>query len=260
MSELYPRAVHDDDLRSLLAEVADAIGSRLVDGQGTQLERPREPGERPGQYRLDLIAEEVALPHFERAGISVLSEEAGLIDRGGELIVVMDPVDGSTNASRGIPWFATSLCVCDDDGPLLSLVVNLVTRRRYEARRGGGAFRDGSAILPSGASQLSSSMLVLNGFDPGFTRWLQYRSLGATALDLCCVADGTFDASIDFSGALGPWDYLGASLVLTEAGAVIEDTHGRDLFEIGHAVRRQPIAAANEELLDQIRTERGVGA
>lgn len=243
-------------MASLLREVADAIGSRLVEGQGTYLDRPREPGDRPGQFRLDLIAEDVALPYFERTGLSVLSEEAGLIDRGGELIVVMDPVDGSTNASRGIPWFATSLCVLDDSGPLMSLVVNLVTRRRYEASRGGGAFRDGVPVVPSATADLSSAMLVLNGFDPGFTRWLQYRSLGATALDLCCVGDGTVDASIDFSGALGPWDYLGASLVLAEAGAVIEDAHGRDLFEIGHDVRRQPVAASSRDLLDQIREVR----
>lgn len=253
---LYSLAVNDDAMAGLLRDVADAIGSRLVEGQGTHLTSPREPGERPGQFRLDLIAEEIALPYFEQAGLSVLSEEVGLIDRGGELIVIMDPVDGSTNASRGIPWFATSLCVMDDAGPRLSLVVNLVTGRRYEARRGGGAFRDGAAITPSNVTDLSSSMVVINGFDPGFTRWLQYRSLGATALDLCCVGDGTADASIDFSGALGPWDYLGAALVLTEVGAVIEDSHGRNLFEVGHDVRRQPIAAANRSLLDQIRRVR----
>lgn len=245
-----------ESLSGLLDGTAEAIRSGLADYLADHVGDLRAPGERPGQFRLDIAAEAVALPVLESSGLSVLSEEAGFIDRGTELVVVMDPVDGSTNASRGIPWFATSLCVVDDDGPLVSLVVNLATGRRYEARRGHGARRDGSPITPSSNGSLSEAMVVLNGFDPTFTHWLQYRSLGATALDLCSVADGTFDASIDFSGALGPWDYLGAWLVLSEAGAVMEDNGGRDMLEIGHGVRRMPLAAGNPELLERIRRER----
>lgn len=243
----------DDAVARLLDESAEAIGRALREDLAAGLADPREPGVRQGQFRIDLVVEAAALSVFERAGLSVLSEEAGFIDRGGELIVVMDPLDGSTNASRGIPWYATSLCVLDDRGPRVSLIVNLATGRRYRARRGQGATCDGRVIEPSAQAELSRAMLVLNGFDPAFTTWLQYRSLGATALDLCSVADGTVDASIDFSGALGPWDYLGAWLVLREAGAVVEDRHGRDLLEIGHHVRRQPLSASNADLLGQIR-------
>lgn len=245
-----------DALGALLDQTAVAIKSALDRHIASLDEDLRAPGSRPGQFRLDLVAEADALPILENAGLSVLSEEAGLIDRGSDLMVVMDPVDGSTNASRGIPWFATSLCVVDDQGPLVSLVVNLATGRRYEARRGGGAFRDGQAVSVSKVARVDSAMVVLNGFDPTFTHWLQYRSLGATALDLCAVADGTVDASIDFSGALGPWDYLGAWLVLSEAGGVMVDTHDRDLLEMGHGVRRKPIAAGAPELLGQIRSLR----
>lgn len=253
---LYDRDVDVDSLAQLLDRTAAAISTGLGDYLSTHPDERRAAGTRPGQFRLDLAAEAMALPILEDAGHSILSEEAGLIDRGTELVVVMDPVDGSTNASRGIPWFATSLCVVDDDGPLVALVVNLATGTRYEAIRGRGSFRDGRRITSSSTDSLSRAMVVLNGFDPSFTHWLQYRSLGATALDLCCVADGTVDASIDFSGALGPWDYLGAWLVLREAGAVIEDHDGRDLLEIGHDVRRMPVSAGNPALLDLIREER----
>lgn len=245
-----------ESLAQLLDRAAAAISTGLDDFLRTHAEERRAGGTRPGQFRLDLAAEARALPILEDSGLSVLSEEAGLIDRGTELVVVIDPVDGSTNASRGIPWFATSLCVVDDDGPLVSLIINLATGTRYEAVRGQGSFRDGQSVSSSATDSLSRAMLVLNGFDPSFTHWLQYRSLGATALDLCCVADGTVDASIDFSGALGPWDYLGAWLVLREAGAVIEDRDGRDLLEIGHDVRRMPVSAGNQTLLEHIREKR----
>ena len=55
-----------------------------------------------------------------------------------ELLVVVDPVDGSTNASLGIPWYATSLCVLDAEGPRAALVVNQASGVRYEAVRGQG--------------------------------------------------------------------------------------------------------------------------
>lgn len=256
---LYPLSVDDDALVDLMGEAARAIQAALNSDLAQASTDPREPGERPGQFRIDLVTESAAMPIFDRVGISVLSEEVGLVDRGGELVVVMDPVDGSTNASRGIPWYATSLCIVDDGGLRAALIMNLATDRTYTATRGGGAFRDGLRVRPSSMTQLGESMLVLNGFDPAFLTWMQYRSLGATALDLCSVADGTVDASIDFSGALGPWDYMGAMLIQQEAGAVIVDQHGRDLLEIGHEVRRKPASAANRELLDQILEARGPG-
>ena len=76
---------------------------------------------------------------------------------------MLDPVDGSTNASRRIPWFATSICVLDDDGPLAALVVNQANGTTYEAARGGGARRDGQAIAPSSRETLGRSLIGLSG-------------------------------------------------------------------------------------------------
>ena len=73
-------------------------------------------GTRPGQYHSDLAADAAALDVLGRAGVGVLSEESGAHDAGREILVVIDPIDGSTNASRGLPWFATSLCALDGDG------------------------------------------------------------------------------------------------------------------------------------------------
>jgi fructose-1,6-bisphosphatase/inositol monophosphatase family enzyme len=183
----------------------------------------------------------------------VLSEESGRHDADREVTVVLDPLDGSTNASRRIPWFATSLCAVDGDGPLAALVVNLADGTRFEAVRGAGARCDGVAIEPSGATVLRQSLVALSGMPPGWLGWKQYRTLGACALDLCAVASGVVDAYMDCSEAAhGPWDYLGGMLVCTEAGVPVVDAGGADLVVLEHAARRTPLAAATPELLDAV--------
>jgi fructose-1,6-bisphosphatase/inositol monophosphatase family enzyme len=100
----------------------------------------------------------------------------------------------------------------------------------------------------------AQAVVVLNGYPPQHLGWRQYRALGATALDLCAVADGRVDATVDCAtDALGPWDYLGAMLVLSEAGCVVEDLHGRDLVDVRHDARRTPVSAATPELLGALR-------
>src|SRR5579864_2229678 len=73
-------------------------------------------GTRPGQYRSDLAADDAALAVLDKAGFGVLSEETGLHNPDRAVVVALDPVDGSTNASRRLPWYASSLCALDADG------------------------------------------------------------------------------------------------------------------------------------------------
>jgi myo-inositol-1(or 4)-monophosphatase len=82
--------------------------------------------------------------------------------------------------------------------------------------------------------------------------------MGASALDICAVAVGSFDGFVDMSpDAHGVWDYLGAALVVREAGGVVVDAHGRDLVVLDHAVRRTPVAATSSHLLDDLLAHRG---
>jgi fructose-1,6-bisphosphatase/inositol monophosphatase family enzyme len=236
------------DLIDVLHAVADAVHGALV-----QLDDWSLAGTRPGQYRSDLAADEAALAVLERAGLGVLSEESGLhhADRG--VIVVMDPVDGSTNADRGIPWYATSLCAVDGDGPLAAVVANQASGVRFEAERGRGARLDGVPIAPSGCERLGDAIVGLSGYPRTHLGWRQFRALGAAALDLCAVAAGTLDAYIDCSvDAHGPWDYLGGAFVCQEAGAAVADLHGRDLVALAHADRRTVLAANSDALLTEV--------
>ena len=84
-----------------------------------------------------------------------------------------------------------------------------------------------------------------------------FRAFGASALDICAVADGRFDAFVDCSpDAHGVWDYLGAMLICQEAGAVMADALGRDLVVLDHGARRTPVAASSQEMLDQLLANR----
>jgi len=209
---------------------------------------------RPGQYKLDLAADDAVLAVLHAAGLGTLSEESGRHHPDRPLVAVVDPVDGSTNAHRGLPWYATSVCVVDHDGPLTAVVVNLASGARFWAVRGGGAFGDGGRLVPSPTTRLDEAIVGLSGLPPVPPGSLQVRALGACALDLCAVAAGSLDGFLDASrpAAHGPWDYLAGLLVCREAGAPVIDGGGADLVVIEHAARRSPVAAGTSELLGQL--------
>jgi fructose-1,6-bisphosphatase/inositol monophosphatase family enzyme len=170
------------------------------------------------------------------------------------VVAVIDPVDGSTNASRGLPWFATSICVVDGEGPRVSVVANLATDVRYHAVRGGGAFRGDVRLAASGCRSMRDAVVGLSGYPRRHFGWGQYRAFGAAALDLCSVAEGSLDAWAAVGRAhLGSWDYLGGMLLCTEAGAAVTELDGQDLVTLDHGARRAVAAAATVELLDQLR-------
>lgn len=239
-----------DEVGRVLHEAADAISTALeaVVDWGPS-------GTRIGQYRSDLAADTVAVHVLTAAGFGVLSEESGLTNADSDVVVVVDPLDGSTNASRGLSWWATSLCAVDDRGPLAAHVADLRHGTRWTAQRGGGAHRDGEPIRPSGCVDLDQAIIGLNGLPDHHGGWAQFRALGACALDLCAVADGTLDGYVDATiDELGVWDFLGALLVCREAGASIEDAAGRDLVMLDPSARRIPIAGATSELLEALRS------
>jgi fructose-1,6-bisphosphatase/inositol monophosphatase family enzyme len=240
----------DELLLALCHRVVDAVPVALAPVQDW-----RPSGDRPGQYAIDLTADRAVLEVLEEAGIGVVSEESGVHRPGSPLVAVVDPVDGSTNASRGIPWYATSICVLDATGPRVSVVANLASGVRYHAIRGGGAWRGTTRLVPSGCAELRKAVVAISGMPKRHLGWAQFRAFGAAALELCAVADGTIDAFVVGShAALAPWDYLGALLVCEEAGAVIGELQGRELVTQDPVARRAVVAAATDTLLRQVET------
>jgi fructose-1,6-bisphosphatase/inositol monophosphatase family enzyme len=241
--------VDDQTLLRVCDRVVDAVGTSLADiGDWSA------SGGRPGQYAIDVVADRAALEVLDDAGVGVLSEESGVHRSGSALVAVLDPIDGSTNASRRVPWYATSICVVDDAGPRVAVVGNLATGERYHAIRGQGSWKDDRRLGVSGCNELRRAVVALSGFPGRHLGWAQFRAFGAAALELCAVADGSIDAFVVGAGAhIAPWDYMGGILVCTEAGGHVCDLAGRELVTTEPGERRAVAGAASESLLLQLR-------
>jgi myo-inositol-1(or 4)-monophosphatase len=238
-------------LLEVLDDAVAAVRSAL-----DQLEDWGPAGTRPGQYRLDLAADAAALPVLHGAGLSVLSEESGTTGDGRSgLLAVIDPVDGSTNAHRGVPFYATSICVLDDEGPLVGLVVNQATGVRYAGVRGGGAECDGLPIAPSECNDLDHAIVGISGFPGTHPGWAQFRALGAASLECCAVAQGVLDAYLTVGrSTLYGWDYLAGLLICRESGAAARERDDQDVV-VRDAARRRLIVAATGALADRLAEE-----
>lgn len=253
--------------------------------------------ERPSQYRLDVVADEAALGVLRVVGVAVLSEESGLTgfapdssSAGASFplsasppaaepsaspsvvscppapdlavtdpVVILDPVDGSTNASRRIPYYCTSLCVLDGLGFAVGLVVNLVDGTAYSAVRGAGAWRNGvpldaAAARPPLPADLTGALIASNGALPHGVPCAQSRTLGSAALDLCGVAEGRADAFIDPTRSLRVWDYAAGVLICQEAGATVAELANEPLAHTDPARRLGPLATRTSPLMSHLRT------
>ena len=217
-------------------------------------------GLRAGQYAIDLDVDEVCVGPLLAAGFDVLSEESGMqqCERdAGHDVVVVDPLDGSTNASLGLPWCATALCLVTDGVPTVAMVSNLATGDRYTAVKDRGATQNGRPIQVGAASSLSESIIAVNGLPSAHWGWRQFRAMGAAALDIAAVARGGFDGYVDATtDSHGVWDYLASVLILEEAGGCAVDALGRDLTVLAHDARRTPVVASNATLLDELMAAR----
>jgi len=198
--------------------------------------------------QIDLAAENAIVNTFREYGISftLISEESGIRKYGstpGECYVTADPVDGSTNLMRGLPFYATSIAISTN--PTLNtihtaLVTDLFHGVTYTAQRGRGAYRNNQRIEPSKVSSLEEAVIGvdLNTYKiqeivPRIIGLMQktkhIRHLGANALELCYVADGTTDAFVDIRGKLRTTDMAAAWLIAKEAGAKMTTPEGKPL-------------------------------
>lgn len=227
--------------------------------------------------QIDKVAEDALFQTLKRTDVSctVISEEAGTKEFGSnpsQFYVVTDPLDGTTNAVRGLPFMDISIAV--SKAPFLkaveiALVADVLRDITYTAESGKGAFRDGRRIRPSGIAELGEAVIgvdfntlrarmVADKLLAVFEKTRHLRHLGANALEICYVADGTSDAFIDIRGKLRVTDIAAVQLILQEAGGIITAPTGKQLIaRLDPTQRVSFIAAANkliyEEILGQIK-------
>lgn len=218
--------------------------------------------------RIDLAAEGAIVDTLEDHEISftLISEESGIMKIGlspEDHFVTIDPIDGTTNLMRGIPFYATSIAV--SSAPIMNavhaaLVADLVRGITYTAQEGKGAFRNNQKVTPSRTESLEEAVVgvdlctykvqrVVSQLTGLMQQVRHIRHLGANALELCYVADGTTEAFLDIRGKLRTTDIAAAWLIVNEAGAKITTPDGESLKKrLGAKQKVSFIAAANQEL------------
>lgn len=248
-----------------------------VHAYATTAERGVETGRGEGgdtAYVIDRAAEDAVFAEIEGLGVPVLavSEERGEVQiaGGSEMRIVIDPVDGSLNAKRGLPFACVSIAVAS--GPRMGdvevgWVAELDPRisvgdeprpgRDWWALKGEGAFRDGEPLPP-----LQPGPLEVLGIETARPELVaaaapaiqavqarRIRALGSVAMTLCLVAAGQLDGMLSLR-PIRSVDAAAAQLLVTEAGGAVAFPAADDL---SLEMRSPVLAARDQELLEHLR-------
>jgi myo-inositol-1(or 4)-monophosphatase len=239
------------DVQGVLAELPSRVEREPVLAQG-------EGGD--DTTAVDAAAERVILARFEGVDATILSEEAGELGKGRWRIVV-DPIDGSLNAKRGIPFFSLSIAVADGEtmnDVRFGYVYDFGSGEEWTAHRGEGAFLNGEPLGP----QRPKDRIELLAFEATLTSEVadkaaaftgiayRLRIMGSLALSLCHLAAGRLDAVC----SLKPYrsvDVAAGQLLVREAGVSIANADGNARFADAplDLVSRSRVAAAGTDEL-----------
>jgi myo-inositol-1(or 4)-monophosphatase len=222
---------------------------------------------------IDAEAERVVVERLDRAGadFALVSEELGhrAAREDSGLVVVLDPIDGSINAKRGIPFFALSIAVAEGatmEDVVFGYVYDFGSGEEWTATRGVGALLNGSPIgplLPKNEIELLSleatrTDLVAQHVQPLVPLARRLRIMGSLALSLCHFAAGRVDAVCSLKTARSV-DIAAAQLVVRERGLAIElpDAGPFEDAPLDLEGRSRVVAAATPELCAQLGTALG---
>jgi myo-inositol-1(or 4)-monophosphatase len=231
----------------------------------TRDERERPVGQGKGgdtTAAIDEVTESVVLPYFDRPGVRIVSEEIGIKGEGG-VTVLVDPIDGSQNAERAIPYFALSVAVAEGDtidDVLFGFVYDFGANEEWTAVRGGGAFLNGEPLtgrpkdfIEFLSIEATRAALVLDRLEHLAPLTDRVRIMGAQAITFCHLAAGRTDAV----ACLRPSrtvDFAAAQLLVRERGFSILAVDGPELgtIPLDLVPRSRICAAGSEELAWQI--------
>lgn len=211
---------------------------------------------------IDKLAEDVAIDILKKSKIKVnlLSEEAGFINNKGNYTFVLDPIDGTRNAYRGIPFYSVSLAIGKTkmSDVEYGIVKNIPTGDLFTAEKGNGAYlnkkRIGVPEVPH-KEPLSSLSLGIN-FDKvtiSLAKKNKVRSLGSASLEMCMVAIGALDFYVVGKEYIRVIDIAASTLILREAGGFVKNIYNQELdMSFNLDERSSVVAAGSEELINKI--------
>lgn len=155
--------------------------------------------------------------------------------------IYIDPIDGTTNFVHGFPFVAVSVGIYDGITPVCGIVYNPVMEEMFTAEKGKGAFLNGEPISVKKSEKINQALIatgfpysavyscsdkMMNILNNVLHTTRGIRRAGSAALDLCYTARGTFDAYYEFN--LKPWDIAGGMVIVSEAGGVVSNSHGKN--------------------------------
>ena len=185
-------------------------------------------------------------------------EQVSLWGDGRQEVWCIDPIDGTSNFVRGLPYFAVSVSLIREGKSVLGVVYDPLADEMYCAELGKGTFLNGEKLLNRATNtslrralagvdmkRLDSRLAAVMSSGPPYS---SQRNLGASTLDWCYTAAGRFDVYLH--GGQKLWDYAAGSLVLQEAGGQMCTLDGDD-FPQGEIWKRSVIAALNPGLFEE---------
>jgi myo-inositol-1(or 4)-monophosphatase len=248
-------------LLEIALEAARQAGDVLLARRGEDHDVERK-GYRDVVTAADRAAEESVLSVIEARfpDHAILSEEAGAIAGAAPYTWVIDPLDGTTNYSRGHPTFSVSIGVLHRETPLVGVVHDPVRRQTFAAVRGQGATVNGAPIETSRFDRLADSLVALDWAHADEDRaWVlerlgilapdcrTVRSLGSAALALAYVGTGWVD--VYFARGIQVWDAAAGSLIIAEAGGRITRPNGEP-WKIGDTALLATNGRVHEAVLE----------
>ncbi len=191
-------------------------------------------------------------------GAGFIAEEGTNTTQGDHFNWVIDPLDGTTNFIHGLPPYAVSIGLLENNRPVMGVVYEITQNECFYAWKDSKAYLNGKEIQVSDKTKVKDA-LVATGFPyydyhlmRPYIECLEYllrnshgvRRLGSAATDLAYVACGRFEAFYEYS--LSPWDVVGGAFVLLQAGGRLSDFSGGDNYIFG-----KELVAANATLFDE---------
>ncbi|MFX1389387.1 MAG: inositol monophosphatase family protein [Promethearchaeota archaeon] len=227
---------------------------------------------------IDLIAENVIIESLEKANVNLLliSEEIGEKYIGNKQkaelnqnILIVDPLDGSNNAVRGVPYCSVSLAYAigkTSDDILMGVVLDLNTKDIYWAEKGNGAFFNDNKISVSNLDitekcffelnlPMKNLMKNLEYLSPIIRKFYRIRIMGSSALTLCQIARGSMEAFINLRISNRLVDVAAGILIIKEAGGIIFGLDGKDIDEQLSITKKFPFIACNSKLESFLKKE-----
>ena len=170
----------------------------------------------------DLKAEKIIIEELKKAkpNYSILSEEKGLENNKDSKTWIIDPIDGTINFLHGIPHFAISIALKDNNEIIAGIIYDPIKDEMFYAEKNNGAFFNNQRIRVSKKNNLPECLFVTGGeIESKYD--FSFRKSGSAALDLAYVAAGRYDGY--FQKNLKIWDIAAGMIILKEAGGLIND-------------------------------------